>query len=330
MNEQELRRLFRLYINNELDEEEKKAFLRQMSDPLNEPLVQQLLQELWNEHYLANDTADEHSRLRINKVLQKISHEQPKVRSIRPWVIAVAASVLALLIPGWLVWTMRSGSLQEAEKTVITTAYGEHKKVTLPDSSIVHMNAGSELQYTAVFNKELREVEINGEVYFDIRPDASKPFTVRHHDIAVRVLGTAFNVQVADKEQSLRVVVESGRVQIANDSSVLVYSLSAGEELSYNIATHGYSVNKAKDLAVVFLWKDGILSFEDQSFAAVAADMEKWYGVRFHFENDVLKTSRFTGTFENLSVSQLLDLLQKTVPFSYTIKEKDIYITKRR
>lgn len=330
-----LRRLFWLYVNNKLGEEDRKVFFRLMSDPDNDHQTRDLLQELWNETQVSSsEDEDLHSRRRVAKVMDKIHENEEKIKPLwRPW-ITIAASILFLVIPTWLFLKPDMSSSLQADRTLVSAAFGERKKVLLADSSVAYLNAGSQLSYEENFNDVKREVSISGEVFFDVRKNPEKPFIVRHDDLYVKVLGTSFTVRAFNDEARTRVVVATGRVEVGQDTGdgktkILEPSLMPGEELLYDTKNRSKLVTSASDIATVFLWKDGVISFHDRPFSAVADELEKWYGIQIRFSDNGLKHYRFTGSFENLPIDQVLNLLRKTAPFEYTIRGKTIVITEK-
>ena len=81
------------------------------------------------------------------------------------------------------------------EMMEISTAYGEQKRVVLPDSSEIWLNAGSTVTFPEVFANDKRLVTLDGEAYFTVKKDTTKPFVVETSQLSVKVLGTKFNVK---------------------------------------------------------------------------------------------------------------------------------------
>src|SRR5690606_8328137 len=121
---------------------------------------------------------------------------------------------------------------QPGQTTTIRTAYGEQRQVLLPDSSRVWMNALSTLSYPADFGNHRRDVEISGEVYFEVRRDPVKPFLVKTGELSVQVLGTQFLLNAYEEEPEIRVSLLTGRVAVQQWDKTGI--LKPGEQLVLN------------------------------------------------------------------------------------------------
>jgi transmembrane sensor len=84
----------------------------------------------------------------------------------------------------------------------------------LPDGSKVTLNKNAVLSYKKDFKGNMRSVKLEqGEVFFDVSPDKSRPFIIDANQVNIRVLGTSFNVK---KNSNLtEVIVESGLVRVS-------------------------------------------------------------------------------------------------------------------
>lgn len=123
--------------------------------------------------------------------------------------LSIAASIALLLVTGILLTD------KEPEQELVyyeTIAVPDAKtKITLPDSSIVWLNANACLRYPREFSEQVRQVEIKGEAFFEVRKDEKKPFIVQTDGIGIRVLGTTFNVDAEpEKLRSLFLPEKSG------------------------------------------------------------------------------------------------------------------------
>src|SRR6188768_3387467 len=97
----------------------------------------------------------------------------------------------------------------------IVTKNGNRTKIVLPDGSQVWLNAGSNLDYNnSVFNKDLREVTLNGEAYFDVTKNAEKPFIIHTKKMDVKVIGTAFNVRSYNDERTAEASLIRGSIEV--------------------------------------------------------------------------------------------------------------------
>ena len=106
------------------------------------------------------------------------------------------------------VWIFKNSGGQAGEKELVakhsnevSTQPGSKSKIQLPDGSTVWLNAGSKLTYTKDFGKEIREVTLIGEAFFDVTKMKEKPFIIHTSSINIKVLGTAFNVKAYPEDK---------------------------------------------------------------------------------------------------------------------------------
>ena len=273
--------------------------------------------------------------------------EDRKTKKIR-WYWAAAA---AAIIGGFFLFNnitgQRSGegSGQGLAREVneISTRPGSKSKIELPDGSIVWLNAGSKLTYDKNFGKDLREVTLTGEGYFDVMKMKEKPFIIHTSSINIKVLGTVFNVKAYPEDKHTETSLIRGSVEVTiknrpNDKIIL----SPSEKLVVEndaIIKNGkvsekkdntsaaaiktlMSVNKLKyspaDSTVAETeWIKNRLVFRDESLAELAVRMERWYDVSIDITDEDLQQKRVTGIFENETIDQALGALKIFIPFKY-------------
>ena len=216
-------------------------------------------------------------------------------------VAAVASIVLALF------WQIPS-LLQEPSLTKLSVPVNQTEQITLPDGSIVWVNAGSELKFPEKFEGKTREVFLSGEAYFDIKHDAGKAFMIHTGKVVTTVLGTAFNIKEDKTQHTVTVTVTRGKVKVANGAKQLGI-ITANQQISFN-SREDKSVQNEVDANKVIAWQEEELHFEDITFAEVAAKLEQRFNVEIRFDNEKLKTFRFTGKVQS---SDKLEKILKVV-----------------
>src|SRR5207247_5648605 len=131
-------------------------------------------------------------------------------RTATVWPARIAAAV-ALLVAGAAFWSRRSPPAAPRE---YATAPGHRAALTLPDGSRVLLSVGTRLLVPRDYGVVVRAVELEGEAYFAVRHDPARPFLVRTEHGTTEDLGTEFDVRAYRDEQSLQVVVATGRVAL--------------------------------------------------------------------------------------------------------------------
>ncbi|UYQ95875.1 DUF4974 domain-containing protein [Chitinophaga horti] len=207
---------------------------------------------------------------------------------------------------------------------VFAAGAGERKTITMPDQSVVHLNAGSRITYDEAYNEDGRELTLEGEAFFEVTEDPQKPFKVLHGGLTTEVLGTSFNIHAYSAAADMKVTVATGRVRVSGAANA---TLAAGQSLTYVKSSATANVTKPSHVEQSYSWKDGVLAFDSERLGDIAHTLERWYNVTVHLEGEGAANCRFTGAFERLPLEKVLSLLSKNGNFSYRINGRDVYIT---
>ena len=192
---------------------------------------------------------------------------------------------------------------------------------TLPDRSVVVQNVHSQLQYANNFNIAAREIQLNGEAWFNVTPNPARPFIIHVGDIRVVVLGTSFNI--SDDSSRIEVSVKTGSIMMSNDTDSLV--VKAGQQGTYNKSDKKFKLSpkfNANDQG----YATKILNFENIPLKEIAAQIEKAYGVTVVFQDDSLKNLTMSSSFDNNPITYIFDVISITLHVKYTIENKTVYI----
>ena len=231
----------------------------------------------------------------------------------------------------------------------IFTASGSRTHLTLPDGTLVWLNAGSRINYEKNFGTSFREVSLIGEAFFDVAPNANKPFVIHTARIDVRVLGTRFNVKSYPTEKTTEATLIRGSIEVSvknksRDRIILKPNeklvVSNEDSISRQPAPRRKEVRESASLVTISKptyernsgavietsWIDNKLIFQDEAFTDLTRQMERWYGVTIRFDSERQEELRFTGIFEKETVQQALDALKLTANFNYSIEGTQITI----
>jgi ferric-dicitrate binding protein FerR (iron transport regulator) len=206
----------------------------------------------------------------------------------------------------------------------ISTIFGIRSTFQLPDGSIVHLNSGSKLVFPTEFCGNIRKVELTGEAFFEVKPDREKPFIVKTRDINVKVLGTSFNLKAYPESKETSATLVNGKVVLESESAGIVRQLAElkpSDRAVYMSDNKSIHLSKEEDLDKFIAWKDGKLVFFNDPIDEVAEKLGIWYSVTVKIGNAGLKKYRFTATFTDEPIEQVLDLLSKSSPIKYQIKK---------
>lgn len=166
---------------------------------------------------------------------------------------------------------------------------GNKARITLPDGTRVWINAASRMKYPTAFRGALREVQLDGEAYFEINPDAEHPFIVHAGKMDIKVLGTAFNVNTF--EPTFFTTLVQGKVSVKGKADEMI--LSPGEQAALNTASgdvRKMSVNTADFTG----WKDDHLFIGNCSFEKIVELLGREFDYDILLADPSLKQYHFT------------------------------------
>ena len=228
--------------------------------------------------------------------------------SFRKW-LPYAAALIIMVTAAFALFRRGADNKQELVWTSVNTARGKQIQVWLPDSSRVTLNAGSTLRYPEHFEENKRQVYLSGEAFFEIRHNEASPFSVHTPLLKVSVLGTSFNVQAYPEDNHMAVAVKTGKVKVASDrykeiSNILV----PGQEALYNKADRKVRLS-ILDTSAVAQWRSHRISLEDVALAQILKVIERTYDVQFHTDNPDLLRKKYSVTFYDMQLEEVLDKL---------------------
>lgn len=241
-------------------------------------------------------------------------------RSALKELLKVAA--IALIIWGGGLWFQ--GKEQKESSLLYQTLYvpaGQRAELVLPDSTRVWLNAHSKLIYPASFHQDRRQVELDGEAYFDVRHQEGSPFIVKTKTMNVKVLGTEFNVSAYSDVSGFQVSLLRGSIELDLPTLARKYRMTAGEQLLYKEGKYTSSTIKNMDY---FKWKEGLLCFNDQPIEVIIDKLRLYYDIRIEVADLPFLKERYSGKFRvKDGVEQVLKVLQLEHKFSY-VRDNDL------
>lgn len=199
----------------------------------------------------------------------------------------------------------------------IETPRGGIYEVTLPDGTLVKLNAGTTLSYPTVFAKGKREVTLRGEAYFEVAKKKDQPFIVHTKNQQVQVLGTHFNINAYQTSVPTKTTLLEGKVMVTTLLGSQKVTLLPGDQ-SVNTGTEltKHPVNVQQEMA----WVYGKFNFDGKSLRQVMDELSQWYAIDVVYKGDVPDVSFFGGTFRTSKLSTILKIL-KDQDLSYHLTE---------
>lgn len=223
---------------------------------------------------------------------------------------------------GKLVYTINNLKSTIREFNTLSTVNGQQYEVILPDGSRIWLNAASTLTYPANFAKlDKRKVELNGEAYFEVAKDKSRPFIVRTDRQEVEVLGTHFNVNSYRNEQAIKTTLLEGSVRVS-DSKTQKVLLPGQQSL---LTAKALKVRNA-DVEEAVAWKNGDFIFKNEEFNTILRQIARWYNVEIVNSNN-RPDLHLSGTIsKSKNLSTVLKALEVTGKVKFQIEGKRVTV----
>jgi transmembrane sensor len=199
-----------------------------------------------------------------------------------------------------------TGKTVEVLYNTLSTPVAGQYRLVLPDGTQVWLNSASTLCYPTTFTGRTRQVEVEGEAYFEVKEDAARPFLVKSGKTSVLVLGTHFNVMAYPDEGSIKTTVLQGKVKVtAGGKSAL---LQPGEQATVGNKTD--ILVSAVDTDKETAWINGFFQFDETDLPTLMRQLKRWYGIDPIYQQ--ADTSRkFGGRISrNLKLSEVLHILE--------------------
>lgn len=274
------------------------------------------------------------------KLMESISSEQAlqklksRIRShymklnqlLNFWQKVAAIIILPLLVYNIYNYTKSDPGQSDVQISwnEIITPHGLHSEFTLPDGSLVWLNGNTRLKYPLQFTQEQRLVELEGEAYFDVVTNKEQPFVVDAGDVQVEAIGTSFNVMAYGDMDQIETALVEGHVNILHQIGgrrEKMASLKPGQLAVYDKG------NKKLTKTTTYLdkyvgWRKGRLVFKSDPLKEVLLKLERWYLVEFVLIDTISEKYKYTGTFTDKNLQQVLEYIEMTTPIQF--KELEI------
>lgn len=303
------------------------------------------------------------------KLLMKIKPSRPQITLSYKRIYLVASSAAVILLIIGISLALFYEQIKHKNKEIpngysyIYSPRGQRTRVVLPDNTKVWLNSESSLRYAANYNQTIREVNLEGEAFFEVKKNPSKPFFVNVNEIKVKVYGTSFNLKAFPKEKYIETTLIEGKLSVIQQKSgnkadheiylkpneKFIYektfmeigatqtknALSKSGEKQSQLPAREPVKNEPKiiiekniDSEPEALWKEGKLIFKNESYGELAVKLERWFDVNIHFEDERIKNYKFTGVFDKETINQAMEALRLSSQksYKYDIIFRDIYL----
>ena len=308
--------LLQKYIAGNATEAEKQRvteWIQENPENMREYMAQRKLHDmaLWR----TEPVAEENSRERKHFSLRGVCMEAGKI-----------AAVLAIVLLGTHYWTGKHQVPEDKTWQSIYVPAGQRAELMLADGTKVWLNSRSTLTFPGSFKGDIRNVKLDGEGYFAVTKNVEQPFIVETNKCNVKVLGTELNVMAYAADSVWETSLLEGAVEI-----LVPGSNNSGMRLEPNMmaSLKGNRLVKGRIKEVdYFLWREGLLCFNDISVRDMIEKLKLYYGVDIVVNNTRILKNRYTGKFRTKDgVEHVLKVLKLNNKFTYTKDDETNVIT---
>lgn len=247
-----------------------------------------------------------------------------------------------------------SAEISVPDTMLFTASRGSLASATLPDGTVIRLNAGSSLTYTTDYGHKERPVSLVGEAFFQVRTDPGKPFVVHAGNLSIVATGTTFNVKAYPEEHFVTTTLETGAVNVqglSRRSDPFVIELKPRQTFMYYngcdtvVRSEVFNPEESalaeqvrkKEIPAVRMsnvktqlytsWKDSRWIVEHETLASLAKKLGRRYNVTIRFCQQEVGAYRFSGSFENETIEEIMQLLRHATPIRYTIDRGKITVS---
>ena len=227
--------------------------------------------------------------------------------------------------------TSQADNLQMNELVV---PFGKKSQLTLEDGTKVWLNAGSRMEFPTKFKSDKREVTLQGEGYFEVAHNQKVPFFVNAGEIAVKVLGTRFDISAYKSDKLVETILLEGSVAIREQSAFRFMKkesiLKPNQKASYNRNDGSIIVKEEPNAAYSIAWTEGWFKFHRQSIDEVLDKLQRYYNVQFEFNSEFPKEDLISGKlYLKDSIEQVMLTMQVVAKIQFRIDGNKIYVEKK-
>lgn len=321
------------YLKGEASKDEKQQLLFWLrKSDANKTLFAET-----RDHWLDSDATPisdpEYIEQAFSRFLKEIQKEKQGGKRLQfTFMYKIVASVAILLAVSigsyWFGKKQTSPSLPEKVLTFNRVIMGKDNKgsVILPDGTTVWLNANSQLIYPESFASDKRQVQLEGEGYFEVIHDENIPFYVETDGLTIQVLGTHFNVNSYTDSETIETTLLSGKVEVFLPGTEQRILLKPNQKITCNKQDGSYTLDDV-DSSDYIIWVKDKLVCTNEKLSTILNRMEHWYHVDIVCEPGVSLNHRLSLTIRKESPEEILKLLAMITPIQYKIEKQKITIS---
>ncbi len=288
--------------------------------------LEEAMQQEWMHGLIPDEHISDEDIHRIHQqVLGRIQPRRFTTRHLLRYMQIAATFVLPICLVALFFTYRENRQLASIPMTGITTQQDEQVSVTLPDGTVVALNAMSKLKYALQdFGNGKREVYFDGEGHYQVAKDKEHPFTIHAQGMEVQVLGTEFNFINREKDNKAEIALLNGSVKLTSLVSGESYTMSPKEIVIIDKKTGDMDIHRSENVSDATAWQQKQMIFRNTPLSEVLANIEKRYKVAIKLE--VQATEHFTGTLPTNNLNEALNIIKLTYGFRITSQDLNHFV----
>ena len=284
---------------------------------------------LWALMQRGNEITDEQIKEGLTRIRK--GPVQAKRMPVLWNIMKYAAFVVLALLGGYLIGNKDFGHPITFNEVFVPK--GNRSSILLADGTKVWLNNGTKLIYPDHFDGKERQVEMDGEGFFEVAHDKEHPFIVKIGGNRIKVLGTRFAVMAYSQDNIVKADLVSGKIQFdvhkgKIKDAFISYYLKPSQSLVFDKSSGKVSESKIQDNFYSY-WVKGIYEFKDEPFENLAKKIERIYNVQVIFKDEALKKRLFTGSLSiNDNIYTMMEVFKRASqsPFAYSHEGNKIFV----
>ena len=219
-----------------------------------------------------------------------------------------------------------SSFLHVASFHKLSVPRGGEFQLILSDGTKVWLNAESYLKYPGIFGKDMREVYLEGEAYFEVAKDSLRPFIVHSGVQRITVLGTSFGITNYPQDPGLSATLVEGKVLAEYPGQQ--FRLEPGSRIYYD-RRHRFARKETVDVREYVAWKDGKYVFYRKRLEDMLTTLSRWYNFEVFYQNPEAKEVLFSGELLRFTnFNDILGMIEKSSDVHFSVKQNVVMVTK--
>ena len=319
MQQKNIRKIIDTYLDNEMPNDVRGKFFGWLRSSANRDDKERALESYW-ESLEAAETLDRTSKLdRLHRDIRRSG-----LRRFARTAAAVAAAITAIAGIDCIVV---DNYLRDNVCTNIVTSSCDKGEYTLPDGSKIWLNSGSVLRYYGDFTDGKRIVELEGEGFFKVSRDPSRPFILKTDDMDIEVLGTEFDVINYKEFDTTEAILCSGSIRASGGRLPTPVVMKPGERIAYDKKS-GHTTLQQVDASNYSQWFNDTIAFDNMPLNDILINLERRYAIEIDAPESWANSLRMTFKIKhNETIDDVLHAMSLVVGLRYTRDGRRITLT---